>query len=54
MGDPSKVILLEELVKVIKDWQLLDNAASMGDRIVKGLSQLQVYCLRVSILVTVL
>jgi len=44
MGDPSKVILLEEMVKMIKEWQLLDNAATVGDQIVRGLSQLQVYC----------
>jgi len=42
MGDPSKVILLEEMVKVVRDWRLLDNAATVGDRIVKGLGHLQV------------
>ena len=42
MGDPSKVILLEEMVKVIDEWRLLENAATIGDRIVNGLTQLQV------------
>jgi len=44
MGDPAKVILLEELVKAIREWRLLENAATVGDKIVSGLSQLQVYC----------
>ena len=42
MGDPSKVILLEEMVKVIKDWRLLENAATVGDGIVNSLTRLQV------------
>jgi len=50
MGDPSKVILLEEMVKIIEEWRLLDNATAVGDRIVDGLSQLQVFiqCLSLS------
>ena len=43
MGDPSKVILLEEMVKVIKDWRLLDNAVTVGQRMVDGLTRLQVH-----------
>jgi len=42
MGDPSKVILLEEVLKVVKEWQLLDSAATVGQRILDGLTQLQV------------
>jgi len=42
MGDPSKVILLEEMVKVIHEWRLLENAATIGNRIISGLTQLQV------------
>ena len=42
MGDPSKVILLEEMVKIINEWNLLDNATAVGDRIVGGLTRLQV------------
>jgi len=50
MGDPSKVILLEEMVKIIKEWRLLDNAMAVGNRIVDGLSQLQVFSQCVSLL----
>ena len=42
MGDPSKVILLEEMVKAIKEWRLLENATTVGGRIVNGFTQLQV------------
>ena len=42
MGDPSKVILLEEMVKIVREWQLLENATAVGDRIIDGLTQLQV------------
>jgi len=42
MGDPSRVVLLEEMVKIINEWRLLDNAATVGQSIVDGLSQLQV------------
>jgi 4-aminobutyrate aminotransferase/(S)-3-amino-2-methylpropionate transaminase len=41
MGDPSKVILLEELIKAINDWKLLDNARVVGDQLVSGMTQLQ-------------
>jgi len=42
MGDPSKVVLLEEMVRVINEWGLLENARTVGDSIVSALSQLQV------------
>ena len=42
MGEPSRVVLLEEMVRVINEWHLLDNAATVGETIVNGLSQLQV------------
>lgn len=41
MGDPSKVILLEELVKVIDECKLLENARNVGDKLLSGMTQLQ-------------
>ncbi|KAI0237730.1 4-aminobutyrate aminotransferase, mitochondrial, partial [Lamellibrachia satsuma] len=42
MGDPSKVILLEEMLKVIRDEDLLDSVTRVGRRLVQGMAQLQV------------
>jgi 4-aminobutyrate aminotransferase / (S)-3-amino-2-methylpropionate transaminase len=42
LGDPSKVILLEEVVGAIRDLNLLDNAKSTGSALVNGMKQLQV------------
>jgi hypothetical protein len=42
LGDPSKVILLEELVSAIRDLKLLENAKSTGAAVVSGMKTLQV------------
>lgn len=44
MGDPVKVILLEELIKVVKEEKLLENATVTGKKMVDGLTELQVCC----------
>jgi len=41
MGDPSRVILLEEMVRVIDDEGLLQSSAEAGDKIIAGLLRLQ-------------
>lgn len=41
MGDPSKMILLEEVVKIIKQESLLKNVQETGDVLMKGLKDLQ-------------
>jgi 4-aminobutyrate aminotransferase/(S)-3-amino-2-methylpropionate transaminase len=41
LGDPSKVILLEELVRTIWDMKLLDNARKTGAHILDGLTRLE-------------
>lgn len=42
MGDPSKVILLEEMLKVIRDEELLENVTRVGKKLVQGMTDLQV------------
>jgi len=42
MGDPSKVILLEEMLRVIRDEELLDNVSRVGKKLVQGMTDLQV------------
>lgn len=41
MGDPSKVILLEEMLRVIRDEELLENVARVGKQLVQGMTDLQ-------------
>ncbi|KAH8299314.1 hypothetical protein KR044_000346, partial [Drosophila immigrans] len=41
MGDPGKVIILEEILKVIKDEQLMGNVASAGKVLKDGLLNLE-------------
>ena len=43
MGDPSKVILLEAMLKVIRDEDLLTNVTRVGKKLVQGMTDLQVY-----------
>ena len=42
MGDPSKVILLEAMLKVIRDEDLLGNVTRVGKKLVQGMTDLQV------------
>ena len=42
LGDPSKVILLEELVKAIREMNLLESARRTGATLIDGMSELQV------------
>lgn len=41
MGDPSKVIMLEEVIRVIQRDRLLENVNETGDILMKGLTALQ-------------
>ncbi|KAK3599279.1 hypothetical protein CHS0354_028634 [Potamilus streckersoni] len=41
VGDPTKIILLGEVVKVIKEENLLDNVQKTGEYMMKGLKQLE-------------
>lgn len=41
MGDPSRIILLEEMVNIVRDDNLLENTKQTGEKIVAGLSELQ-------------
>lgn len=49
MGDPVKVILLEELIKVVKEEKLLENATVTGQKMVAGLTELQVSCFYITV-----
>ena len=42
LGDPSKVLLIGEVVKVIHEDNLLDNVKVTGDYLLTGLKELQV------------
>ena len=42
MGDPSKVLLLEETIKVIKSQNLIQNVRDVGKVLRDGLHELQV------------
>ena len=42
LGDPSKVLLIGEVVKVIKEDNLLDNVQVTGDYLLTGLKDMQV------------
>ncbi len=42
MGDPSKLVLLEAVVNVVKRDQLLHSTATVGEKLLKGLESLQV------------
>lgn len=42
MGDPAKVILLEQVVAAIKEEKLLENATATGLKMVDGITNLQV------------
>ena len=42
MGDPAKTLLLETMVRVIKENDLLTNAKVTGDKIIAGIESLQV------------
>lgn len=41
MGDPSKLILLEKVISVIKEENLLDKIDSVGQKLLQGLFELQ-------------
>ncbi|XP_045213587.2 4-aminobutyrate aminotransferase, mitochondrial-like [Mercenaria mercenaria] len=41
VGDPSKIALLEEVVKVIKEDNILDGVKSTGNYLLSGLKQMQ-------------
>ena len=42
MGDPSKIIFLEALVKTVNDEKLLDNVKTTGAFFLSGLKQIEV------------
>lgn len=42
LGDPTKVILLEEVVKVIQQQQLLDVVNSTGKHLLDNLKEVEV------------
>lgn len=42
MSDPSKLLLLEQIVKVIKNEKLVENIKEVGDYLMKGLKDLEV------------
>ncbi len=42
LGDPSKIVFLEELNNVIRRENLLDTVTSVGKQLVRGMTQLQV------------
>ena len=44
MGDPSKVVFLEEMVSVVKECDLLSNVINTGNMILDGFEALQVHC----------
>ena len=46
MGDPTKLLLLEKAVEIIKRDNLLENVASVGSMFQKGLRDLEVRLLR--------
>ena len=39
MGDPSKMIILEEVLKIIKQESLLNRVQNTGDVLMKGLTE---------------
>lgn len=41
MGDPHKIIILEQVVKEIQEEQLLDRVESAGETIMSGLTELE-------------
>jgi len=41
LGDPGKLIFLEEVVKVIKKQNLIEKIAKTGDYLLKGLESVQ-------------
>lgn len=41
MGDPGKMIMLEEVLKIIRRDQLLDNVKETGKVLMKGLLEYQ-------------
>lgn len=42
MGDPHKMVILDTLLKVMKEDNLLDNTLKQGEALVNGLKALQV------------
>ena len=46
VGDPSKIVLLEEVVNVINRDNLLDKVKVTGDYLLAGLKEAQVYSFR--------
>ena len=44
MGDPSKIILLEEVLRVIHQDKLIEAARDTGHFLLQGLQELQVWC----------
>ena len=42
MGDPLKLVMLEEMIKVINEDNLLQNTESTGELLLTGLKELQV------------
>ena len=43
MGDPTRLVMLEQVIKVIREQDLLTNACVTGDVLMTGLKQLQVH-----------
>lgn len=42
VGDPAKIVLLEQVVKVIKEQNLLSNVQVTGEKLLHGLQNAQV------------
>ncbi len=42
MGDPARVVFLEEILKVIKQDDLFTNTEKVGNELVSGMEHLQV------------
>ena len=42
MGDPSKLIILEKVIEVIKRDKLLEQTMTVGAELMKGLHELEV------------
>lgn len=53
MGDPSKNLLLAEVLNVIRRENLLEEVTRSGKALLNGLYELQVFCLCVKVCVYV-
>ena len=44
MGDQSKLLFLKEVVRIIREEELLERARDTGEFLLNGLTQLEVLC----------